>query len=198
MSTKTLIRQRLRAERKALNKQAQQLASKQLAQHLLCLPSIKQAKHIAAYWPNDGEISPLAALKIFQRQGKYLYLPTVLPNGQLIFKHFHIANSLLKNSYGIPEPVSKGSRPAYDLDIVLMPLVAFDKQGNRLGMGGGYYDKTFAFIKQDLWRKKPLLVGLAHHFQQVDVLKQDNWDIPLTTIVTNQKTWHIKKGLISP
>ena len=107
-------------------------------------------------------------------------------------------NGLLKNSYGIPEPLSKGNRPACNLDIVLMPLVAFDKQGNRLGMGGGYYDKTFAFKRQTLWRKKPILVGLSHHFQQVDELNNDNWDIPLTAIVTNQKIWHIKKGLISP
>lgn len=186
MPTKSVIRKSLRSQRRALNHQAQRLAAQQLAKQLHKIPAIKKARHIAAYWPSDGEISPLLFLQELQKRGKQLYLPQVLSNGHLRFKRFHCANGLQKNIYGIPEPVGKQQRAAQDMDIVLMPLVAFDKTGNRLGMGGGYYDKTFAFKKQSLWRKKPLLIGLAHHFQEVDALHHDTWDIPLSSIVTDQ------------
>ncbi len=186
MLSKSVIRKTLRTQRRCLNHQAQRLAAQQLAQQLRQLPAFKRARHIAAYWPNDGEISPLFFLQELQKLGKKLYLPEVLTTGHIRFKNFHFTNCLQKNIFGIPEPVGRQQRAAPDLDIVLVPLVAFDKYGNRLGMGGGYYDKTFAFKKKFLWRKKPLLIGLAHHFQEVVELHNDNWDIPLSIIVTDQ------------
>lgn len=156
------------------------------------MPEIIRARHIAAYWPADGEISPLPLMDACMRKGKTVYLPRVLGSGQLVFRIFSGHRALKANRYGIPEPVSRFCHSAKKPDIVLMPLVAFDKKGNRLGMGGGYYDKTFAFKRQSLWRKKPLLIGLAHDFQEVAGLHRDDWDIPLSAIVTNTRVIRIR------
>jgi 5-formyltetrahydrofolate cyclo-ligase len=189
MHTKTELRQHLRHLRRSLDTQAQRRASQQLGKQLQRLSAIKKAKHIAAYWPNDGEISPLLFLQQLQAQGKMLYLPEVGPHKQLRFKRFHLWRKLGSNQYGIPEPLGRHYRATQDIDIILMPLVGFDRKGNRLGMGGGYYDRTLAFKKKQLWRKKPLLIGLAHHIQESDALHADSWDIPLNGIATD-------KGLI--
>lgn len=187
MDSKQSIRQKIRHQRQQLSPQAQRLAGKQLSRQLLALPEIAKAKHIAIYWPNDGEISPQTFGHECKLNGKKLYFPSILQNGHLHFRAFNGSRALQNNCYGIPEPVNSHYIQANKLDIVLMPLVAFDKYGTRLGMGGGYYDRTFAFKKKLLWRKKPLLIGLAHNFQEVSELKSDEWDIPLTAVATNRK-----------
>lgn len=185
MQSKRDLRKILRTRRRTLTPQAQRLAARNLTRQLQRLPLFIRARHIAGHWPADGEISPLPFLRELQRQGKTVYLPEVLTNGQLGFRRFHIAAHLGQNRYGIPEPLSREHRFPQDLDIVLMPLVGFDRQGNRLGMGGGYYDRTFAFLRQQAWHRRPVLVGLAHDFQQVASLSHDDWDIPLQVIVTD-------------
>ncbi|CCQ09874.1 5-formyltetrahydrofolate cyclo-ligase [Pseudoalteromonas luteoviolacea B = ATCC 29581] len=89
------------------------------------------------------------------------------------------------NAYGILEPVLNCSEvcPIAQLDLLLMPLVAFDKQGNRMGMGGGYYDRTLASYYKQNW-ETPRLIGLAHDCQQVDELPTEVWDVPLQAILT--------------
>src|SRR5687767_13746260 len=89
-----------------------------------------------------------------------------------------------RNRFGIPEPTGRRCAPQ-QLDLVLLPLVAFDRRGARLGMGGGFYDRTFAFLRV-AGRRKPRLVGLAHHFQEVAQLPREPWDVPLAAIVTER------------
>lgn len=193
MHAKQALRQKIRTQRQHLSPKAQYLASKLMSRNLLSLPAINKAKHIALYWPSDGEISPLFLLRHLRQQQKTLYLPTILQTGHIAFRVFNSCRALQDNQFGIPEPVNSHYLPAHQLDIVLMPLVAFDKHGNRLGMGGGYYDRTFAFKKEMRWRKKPLLIGLAYDFQEVPALESDSWDIPLTAVVTNKKVIPILK-----
>jgi len=180
------LRQALRKRRRSLNQQEQKLAALRLARQLHHLRAFRQVKHVAAYWPNDGEINPLPFLEELQRRGAILYLPRVLADGTLEFHRFHAGRRLQPNQYSIPEPVGQYCRPTRMLDVILMPLVGFDHRGNRLGMGGGYYDRTLAFRHKALWKNRPQLIGLAHHFQQVDHLHHDNWDIPLSLIVTDR------------
>lgn len=186
MQNKTLLRQQLRSLRKHLSPKAQHQAAKQLSKQLQRLPELKLAKHIAAYWPIDGEINPLPFLHTLQQQ-KHLYLPKILTNGKLRFNQAHLSQRMFNNGFGIAEPISRGFRPAQQLDVVLMPLVGFDNLGNRLGMGKGFYDKTLAFKQRQVWRKKPLLIGIAHDFQEVPRLHPSSWDIPLNMIITNKK-----------
>ena len=103
----------------------------------------------------------------------------------MIFVRWREGERLLPNRFGIPEPVTlRGSVAPWRLDLVLTPLVAFDTAGNRLGMGGGYYDRAFARRHQQRWPRRPVLCGLAHRFQQVDLLPASVWDVPLKRVFT--------------
>jgi 5-formyltetrahydrofolate cyclo-ligase len=192
MHCKSSIRRTLRQQRQQLGQRAQYARQQQLARLLTTIPALRQCRHIAGYWPNDGEISPLAAMMVFRQQGKLLYLPKIQADGYLQFHRFCSLRALYKNRYGIAEPVQQPRRRNNALDAVLMPLVAFDATGNRLGMGGGFYDRSFAFKQQQRWRKKPLLIGLAHDFQQLPQLPHDSWDIPLDMIVSNRQVFFIR------
>ena len=110
---------------------------------------------------------------------------------QLNFYHYTPGQTLVKNRFGIPEPVGNNKAiKTKQLDLVFMPLVAFDRRGSRLGMGGGFYDRTFEFTKQSISQHSPLLVGLAHQCQQAMHLPSQSWDIPLNMIVTDKQILH--------
>lgn len=93
-----------------------------------------------------------------------------------------------KNAYGIYQPTKSSPEiPLSNIDITLMPLVAFDRSGNRLGMGGGFYDRTFAYKKR-YPKQKPNLIGLAHDCQEAITITYEKWDIPLNRILTDTRT----------
>ncbi len=122
---------------------------------------------------------------------KQVYLPVLRPFGdnRLWFAHYAPGTPLVKNRYGIAEPdIDHGKRvEAFALDLVLAPLVGFDLQGNRLGMGGGFYDRSFAHLLRHRHWLKPRLVGLAYDFQQVKHLPAQPWDVPLTAVATEHR-----------
>jgi len=133
----------------------------------------------------DGEIDPALLLATARQRGKECYLPVLNPVGppRLRFKRWKKGEPLRPNRYGIAEPHGGRYCPPRALSLVLMPLVGFDTSGNRLGMGKGYYDRTFAFR----WHSKayrPVLLGLAHEGQRVDKLQAEAWDLPLDGVVT--------------
>ncbi|NRB37747.1 MAG: 5-formyltetrahydrofolate cyclo-ligase [Pseudomonadales bacterium] len=186
MQDKSSLRSELRQSRRQLSSFQQHQAAESLSRLLLKQPQLQQAKHIALYWPYDGEISPLPLLKRLQQLGKQVYLPVVKPKRQMEFKPALLSQTK-KNRYGIPEPVTGLVKPVKGLDVILMPLVGFDEQGGRLGMGGGYYDRVLAFKCRQRWNKKPLLIGLAHELQQVDRLPLEGWDVPMAAIATDKR-----------
>jgi 5-formyltetrahydrofolate cyclo-ligase len=98
---------------------------------------------------------------------------------------------LQENRFGIPEPCvpARALVRAQLLDLILVPLVAFDASGNRLGMGGGYYDRSLAFVAQRQHWRKPHVVGLAYEFQRVARMPANAWDVPLAAVVTN-RSWY--------
>lgn len=185
------IRRELRGRRRALSVQQQRVAARQLAHRLRQLPALASARHVALYWPNDGEIDPrlLARIKPAKQQ---LYLPVLqaFPAHTLRFVRWSPRMRLRRNRFGIPEPHG-ARRPAQSLDVMLMPLVGFDAAGNRLGMGGGFYDRTLA-RRQGVAPHKPLLIGIAHACQQVAQLGVAAWDIPLHLVVTDQGIIHTR------
>lgn len=186
------LRKRLRQHRRALSVEKQQQAAEYLALNLLKNPDLHRARHIAIYLPNDGEIDPHVYLDIARRKGIRFYLPVLHPihDGRLVFSPYYDGVELTANRFGIPEPAfSKGlARPAWALDAVLFPLVGFDEQGGRLGMGGGFYDRTFAFSRIRP-RLAPKLIGLAHDFQKVKKLPIEPWDVPLHSVVTDKRRY---------
>lgn len=193
MVFETNLRTRIIKQRTALSKTEQHTLSKKIAEHIQSLPLFQQSQHIAFYIAVNGEVDPHPLLEHAWAHDKTCYLPT-LDTTTFNSLHFlpYLPNTPLQpNRYGIPEPAIDETTtffPAEHLDLVLTPLVAFDLNGNRLGMGGGYYDRTFAFLTQP--QQKPTLLGLAYEFQKVDSLPPEAWDIPLKITATDLQIYH--------
>ncbi len=191
------LRRMLRKARRALTPSEQRQAAlglyRQLAQH----PLFRRAKHISLYLPTDGEIDPRLLLRAAQRRGKATYLPVLSawPRTKMVFQRVRPGETLRPNRFRILEPRvnAKRQRKVWALDLVLLPLVGFDDAGGRLGMGGGFYDRSLAYLaRRQSWRK-PTLLGLAHECQKVDRLAQASWDVPLAGTVTDRK-WYIAQA----
>ncbi|QQM63547.1 5-formyltetrahydrofolate cyclo-ligase [Pseudoalteromonas sp. LC2018020214] len=189
------IRAEIRNTRKNLSNNQQIIAAQSLKmnfiQHLKS-ENTTNSKHIAIYLSNDGELDTSLLIKELWNLNHAVYLPIIHPfNGaNLLFQRYEKNSPMRANRYGILEPKLNCSQicPLPALDYLLMPLVAFDKQGNRLGMGGGFYDRTLARLHEQNWQK-PQLIGLAHECQLVDALPIESWDVPLKTIITPDKTY---------
>ena len=181
------IRRLKRNQRRELSAQVQQQHSQALCQHLIKQKYYRNSKHLACYLANDGEISPDALIEHAWFAGKAVYLPILSPlKNSLYFAPYKEGGELRLNRFNIPEPVCHPSdwRRASQLDLLLLPLVAFDEQGNRIGMGGGFYDRTLAYLQHRRYWRKPVLAGLAHEIQKVEQLETQSWDIPLNYVVT--------------
>lgn len=186
------LRSSVRARRRSLSTEQQEIAANQLFSHIKDSPDFLLSHRLAFYIAFDGEISPHLLVEKAHSLGKQCYLP-VLPEGgegELLFAEYNPETRLHKNFYTLSEPTidKQNTAPAYTLDVVFMPLVAFDSTGARLGMGKGYYDKSFAFLKNSE-QKKPKLIGLAHECQRVEKLQVADWDVPLNKIITDQKIY---------
>ncbi len=186
MTSRQQLRQHIRSLRRSLSAAQQQQASLDLVQQLLPRPEVQQAQHIALYLTNDGELDTTPLIQALWQQGKSLYLPLLHPvvPGYLVFQ-LYTPDSLLKpNQFGIGEPELNCSLlcPVSELDLMFTPLVAFDSQGQRLGMGGGFYDRTLSQLDSTV--RKPQLIGLAHDCQHVETVPVEAWDIPLPAICT--------------
>lgn len=183
------IRQNIKAIRENLSpakvKERSFYVTKQLRQFDL----YRYAKHIALYVSNRGEVLLDEIWNTAPLQGKYCYFP-VLDGQRLIFLPATPQTTFKPNQYGIPEPqVDRAQAISLDdLDLVMVPLVAFDTYGNRIGMGKGYYDKTFADIKRE-HRHDLHLLGVAYEFQRYEVLPYEYWDVPLDGVVTEKKVY---------
>ena len=182
------LRRSLRQQRRALTPHQRREASAALDRRLGPHPLFLRSRHIAFYLPNDGEMDLSPLLHRALAMGKKCYLPVLSPlyHNRLWFAPYHDESELALNRFGIPEPIVNwaGMRPAWTLDLVLTPLVAFDAAGNRLGMGGGYYDRTLAYLTRRRHWHKPHLLGTAYAFQQVESLPHEPWDVPLHGVVT--------------
>ncbi|TWH71465.1 5-formyltetrahydrofolate cyclo-ligase [Azomonas agilis] len=182
------LRRLLRQRRRALSAQQQRQAAQKLYRQLVQHPIFRRARHIAFYLANDGEIDPHYLLKAAQRRNKAIYLPVLArwPRHKMHFQRLRPKESLSLNRFRIAEPRFQPTqqRAAWTLSLILMPLVGFDEQGGRLGMGGGFYDRCLAFHNQAPTHR-PLLFGLAHECQKVDQLPIQTWDIRMQSIVTD-------------
>lgn len=185
-----LLRQARRALTPAQQREAARGLYRQLAQH----PLFRRARHIALYLPNDGEIDPRLLLRAAQRRGKSTYLPVLSPwpRTKMVFQRIRPGEKLRPNRFRILEPhVSIArQRKVWALDLVLLPLVGFDDAGGRLGMGGGFYDRSLAYLARRKQWRKPTLLGLAHECQKVERLAQASWDVPLQGTVSDRR-WYV-------
>ncbi|QEZ92945.1 5-formyltetrahydrofolate cyclo-ligase [Proteus sp. CD3] len=184
------IRKAIRQKRRLLTLAEQQQAADKLCKQVLTHPKIEQAQTIALFLSFDGEIDTSPLISQLWALNKQVCLPVLHPfhRHHLLFLRYTPSTVLVKNRFNISEPPLNVNMviPISNIDIIFTPLVAFDEQGQRLGMGGGFYDRTL-----ENWQQKSFYpVGLAHTCQQVAHLPIANWDVPLPEIITPEKIWH--------
>ena len=189
--SRKVFRELIRQKRNLLRPNEQKVAERAICEQFFSLPEVLEAEHIAIYLSNDGEINTAAIISRLWTKGVNVYLPVLHPfsSGHLLFLHYLPNTPMKKNVFGISEPVldKRLIAPVTQLDILCTPLVAFDRSGNRLGMGGGFYDRTL-----EPWFKSkitPKPIGLAHSCQYVDELPTEEWDIPLPKVITPDRIW---------
>lgn len=188
----TDIRQLKRAQRQALSAEEQQRHSISLCDNVIKQKDYRTSQHIACYLANDGEIDPYALIEHAWSANKDIYLPILSPiKNSLYFVPYDENSEFRYNRFNIAEPICHQSQwvKASQLDLILLPLVAFDLHGNRVGMGGGFYDRTLAYLQHRTHWRKPALIGLAHEIQKADQLIRQNWDIPLSGIITEKQAY---------
>lgn len=192
---KYTLRRQLKAARNALTPAERRHAARAALRQALRQGLLLRARRIAFYLPQGGEfdVHPLLDQALCMRLE--CYLPVLPRRGRVMrFGRVGHATRMKSNRYGIPEPVDAKPLRAHQLDLLLMPLVGFDLQGHRLGMGGGYYDATLAFMQhRRLWRK-PRLVGVAYECQRADALPHDPWDMPLDAVLTERTLYRFGPG----
>ena len=196
LKSSSKIRQQIRSQRRSLSEEEQHHNAKNLSKQIQRTNVFRYAKKVALYLSNDGEIDPSFIIQQAWNMGKQVYLPVLSPlKNQLYFSPYQYDSKMKPNRFGILEPDCnpKNWTSAQQLDVLFLPLVAFDSRGNRIGMGGGFYDRSLAYLSMRKYFRKPKLIGLAHEIQQQESLKHEKWDIPLNQIITEKR----KKTTIS-
>ena len=182
------LRQQLRRQRATQSVKQQRALSARMVQHLQRSSLWCKARHIALYLPVRGEADP-RKLRQYALPHQRFYLPVLAPcrRGALWFVRWDEQTRFRQNRFRIPEPFAHyhQQRTARALDLIITPLLGFDATGTRMGMGGGFYDRTFAFKRfAKPYRQRPLLVGYAFDFQKVNGLTRQPWDVALDAVVT--------------
>ena len=189
-SDKARLRKMLRARRRALSAGEQRRAGASLARRLAGQPLWRRSRRIAVYWACDGEIDPRPLVEQAWQQGRQVFLPVVdWLNPRLRFVGWDRQTPLISNRYGIAEPAPSGDRcpvAPWTLDLVLVPLTGFDAACHRLGMGGGFYDRTFCSSRAGMAIRQPPLLGLAHSCQQLEQVPTDPHDLALSAVATDR------------
>ena len=182
---KQALRQTNRQIRCKLSPEFQRDAASKICARVNTLQQYHHAKQIALYQAVNGEVDLSGLWQSATQQGKYCYFPVLNADKTLSFLPATPATPLVANRFGIAEPdVARDLALEPDaLDIIFLPLVAFDEKGTRLGLGAGYYDRTLEK------NKTSLLIGVAYEFQRQSFIEAQPWDIPLSVIITERTTY---------
>lgn len=179
------LRKTLRNSRKSLSQHEQKVAALGVLKITIKHQVLKGVSSCATYLTNDGEVDPVNLIEYCWKNNIRTTLPVLHPftAGNLLFLNYSADSKMTQNKYGISEPVCEVNNvvPVSNLDLLFVPLVGFDIKCNRMGMGGGYYDRTLESLHKNKGAK---IVGLAHDCQEVPELPVQSWDIPLNLIIT--------------
>lgn len=186
---RSALRKQLRARRQNLSEIQQRQAARNLYKNLAQQPMFQRARRIAVYLANDGEISPQELMQTAMEQGRQVYVPVLAPwpHHAMVLQRVSEQTCWEANRFGIQQPKWDTAEQAFvwSLDMLCMPLVGFDAEGGRLGMGGGFYDRMLAPLLEHSAMRRPYLVGLAHACQQVEHIPAQQWDVPLDLVATD-------------
>ncbi|KGI76973.1 5-formyltetrahydrofolate cyclo-ligase [Oleiagrimonas soli] len=184
---RTALRRRMAERRRTLGPQERMRAAQELRRQLDALPALVDAPRVAGYWACDGELPLNLVLAAAALRGQSLYLPRIESGRRMGFAPWKLGDEVEPNRFGIPEPTTReGMLEGRELDAVLVPLLAFDPRGHRLGYGGGFYDAHFAFLRDQPRPARPLLIGIGYAFQQCDAITPAEWDVRLDIVATDQ------------
>jgi 5-formyltetrahydrofolate cyclo-ligase len=182
------LRQSLAERRRALSPPERMAAAQGLRRSLEQLPEYLTDTRVAGYWASHGELPLNLVIPPLSTRGQQFLLPVIGPGKHLRFAPWQSGDDVQPNRYGIPEPVEQGELlEPFQLDLVFVPLLGFDRRGNRIGHGGGYYDRSFAFLNDQVRPTEPLLVGIAYAFQELPGIDEEDWDVPLDFIATERE-----------
>lgn len=182
------LRQRLADRRRALSPTERIAAAQGLRRSLEQLPEYLTDVRVAGYWASHGELPLNLVIPPLAARGQQFHLPVIAGHRQLRFAPWRAGEPVQPNRYGIPEPVTPTVLlEPFQLDLVLVPLLGFDRRGNRLGHGGGYYDRSFAFLNEQVRPTEPLLVGIAYDFQELQSVDAATWDVALDFVATDRE-----------
>jgi len=193
---KSTLRREMRAQRRALSHSEARTAAQRLLR-LALRHRLLYARRIGFYLPMREEIDLIPLLNAALWLRRDCYLPVIPRRGarRLWFSKLSARNAWYQNRFGIFEHAAHERRRAPQLDLLFVPLVAFDAQGNRLGMGGGYYDTSLAYLGTRRLFRKPKLIGVAYDFQRVQTLPREPWDVPLDAVLTERSLYRFGKKL---
>ncbi|WP_258808421.1 5-formyltetrahydrofolate cyclo-ligase [Pseudidiomarina sp. CB1] len=189
------LRRELLAARKQLSAAEREQAAAAIEERVLALAELQQPCSIGSYYSVRAELPTHALNQALQHRGHHLAFPVLHPivHHHLLMLHIDEHSEWCHNNYGIPEPKLQCQRvvPLQQLNVLLVPLVGFDAQGNRMGMGGGFYDRTLAGWRAGLYPNlQP--IGLAYDCQFVERLPCEAWDVPLPRVITPTKVWDFR------
>lgn len=190
MDTRLSSRKKLQQQRAKISFSDQKKISAIITEQLIHHPLFLQSQTIASYIAIQQEIDPSALIQKAWQNKQNCYLP-LLQKSQLIFCEYQPHTLLKKNHFNIPEPPlsSNACIAVEDIDLVLVPLVGFTEKGQRLGMGAGFYDRSFAFLLNSPRPTRPFLLGLAYEWQKLASFTEKSWDVPLNAVITEKQIY---------
>lgn len=184
-SSQASARQIGRNARASLCSDERAIASEIIAEKVVTSPWFQRAAYLACYLPVDDEVHTWEIISRAWRQKKRVFAPVIENNFRMQFQEITRETELRINQYGIFEPQGGEIVTARMLDVVFAPVVAFDEFHHRVGMGGGYFDRTFSFLRHRQNWLRPKLVGLAFACQNVEQITPNPWDIRLFSVITD-------------
>ncbi|HEU0276831.1 MAG TPA: 5-formyltetrahydrofolate cyclo-ligase [Rhodanobacteraceae bacterium] len=186
--SRALIRARMSVRRNELGAKQRIEAAAGVLHSLETLPEFLIDRRVAGYWAVRGELPLNLVVAALRRRSQHYFLPILGTARQLYFGEYTEGTPLANNRVGIPEPAVAAAQRlgARDLHVILVPLLAFDAAGSRLGTGGGWYDTSLAFLRDRPRPASPLLVGVGYGFQQVEHVPAEVWDVPLDYVATEE------------
>ncbi len=193
--SKSAVRRQLRAARASVTPDVRRKAATAVTRLALRAGWLRQGRRIGFYMPAKGEIDIAPLLTRVMAMRVDCFLPVVPPARQRVlgFTRLTERDDWTHNRYGIPEhAVWRSKIRAQRLDILFLPLLGFDRQGYRMGMGGGYYDASLAFLKRRKAWRRPFLIGVAFEAQRVEALPVDPWDVPLDAVLTERQVYRFR------
>ncbi len=183
------LRRDMRARRKSLPAIERIRAAAAVAERLRDADLLVAGADVALYWAVQGELPLLDVVHVLNAAGCRLHLPVIASDECMLFAPWQHGVEMTANRFGIPEPVVPNEvlRTGMSLDAILLPLLAFDRAGNRLGSGAGFYDRSFAELINGARPRKPLLIGVAYAEQEVSSLPAQAWDVRLDYILCERE-----------